>query len=113
MTIAVCAEGPNLSDRVHDRFGRAGCFQLVDPETMTAVVISNEENRGGAEGAGIGAVELLAEHGVRAAIVTKVGPKAADAFRSAAIPVYTAVGMTVGDAITAFRKGELTRLDFE
>jgi len=100
-----------LSDPVHERFGRAGCFQLVNPETMTAVVISNDENRSGAEGAGIGAVELLAEHGAQAAIVTKVGPKAADAFRRAAIPVYAAAGMTVREAVTAFSRGELTRLD--
>ncbi|MBN2176462.1 MAG: NifB/NifX family molybdenum-iron cluster-binding protein [Demequinaceae bacterium] len=111
-TIAVCAEGPTLSDRVHDRFGRAGCFQLVDPETMTVVVISNDENRGGTEGAGIGAVELLVEHGAQVAIVTKVGPKAADAFRRTAIPVYTAAGLTVGEAVAAFGRGELTRLDF-
>ncbi len=110
-SIAVCAEGPALSDPVHERFGRAGCFQLVNPETMTAVVISNDENRSGAEGAGIGAVELLAEHGAQAAIVTKVGPKAADAFRRAAIPVYAAAGMTVREAVTAFSRGELTRLD--
>ncbi len=110
-SIAVCAEGPALSDRVHERFGRAGCFQLVDPGTMTSVVISNDENRGGAEGAGIGAVELLAEHGAQAAIVTKVGPKAADAFRRASIPVYTAAGLTVGEAVAAFGRGELARLD--
>ncbi len=110
-SVAVCAEGPALSDRVHERFGRAGCFQLVDPTTMTAVVISNDENRSGAEGAGIGAVELLSEHGAEAAIVTKVGPKAADAFRRAAIPVYTAAGLTVGEAVAALSRGELPRLD--
>ncbi len=110
-SVAVCAEGPALSDRVHERFGRAGCFQLIDLETMASVVISNDENRAGAEGAGIGAVELLAHHGAQAAIVTKVGPKAADAFRRAAIPVYTAAGLTVREAVTAFSRGELTRLD--
>ena len=109
--VGVCAEGPALSDRVHDRFGRAGCFQLVDPTTMTAVVISNDENRSGSEGAGIGAVELLSQHGAGAAIVTKVGPKAADAFRRASIPVYTAAGMTVGEAVAALGRGELARLD--
>lgn len=109
--IAVCAAGPTLTDRVHERFGRAVCFQLVDPVTMTTVVIPNDENRAGAEGAGIGAVELLAEHGAQAAIVTKVGPKAADAFRRAAIPVYAATDLTVGEAVGALRRGELTRLD--
>jgi len=84
---------------------------LIDLETMASVVISNDENRAGAEGAGIGAVELLAHHGAQAAIVTKVGPKAADAFRRAAIPVYMAAGLTVREAVTAFSRGELTRLD--
>lgn len=110
-SVAVCAEGPSMSDRVDDRFGRGGCFQLIDLETMTAVVISNDENRAGSEGAGIGAVELLVKHGAQAAIVTKVGPKAADAFRHTAIPVYTAAGLTVSEAVSAFSRGDLPRLD--
>ncbi len=109
--IAVCATGPGLTDRVHDRFGRADCFQLIDTATMTTRIIGNDDNRAGTEGAGIGAVELIAEHGARVAIVTKVGPKAADAFARAGIPVYEAAGMTVGDAMAAFLRGELTCLD--
>ena len=111
--IAVCASGPALTDRVDDRLGRAECFQLIDAVTMTTRVISNDGNRAGTEGAGIGAVELLAEHGAHAAIVTKVGPKASEAFSLAGIPVYEAAGMTVGDAMAAFLRGELTCLDGE
>lgn len=109
--IAVCASGPTLADRVHERFGRAECFQIVDSATMTTQVIANDENRAGAEGVGIGAVELLAEHGAQAAIVTKVGPKAADAFRRAGISVYEGTDLTVGQAVAAYLRGELTSLD--
>jgi predicted Fe-Mo cluster-binding NifX family protein len=111
MQVAVCASGPSLTDRVHDRFGRAEYFQLIDASTMTTRVIANDGNRAGTEGAGIGAVELIAEQGAHAAIVTKVGPKAADAFQRAGIAVYEAAGMTVGDAMVAFVRGELTCLD--
>lgn len=109
--IAVCASGPSLGDRVHERFGRAECFQLIDLATMTTRVIGNDDNRAGSEGAGIGAVELIAEHGAQVAIVTKVGPKAADAFRRAGIPVYEGTGLTVSDAVAAYLRGELTCLD--
>ncbi|WP_188079131.1 NifB/NifX family molybdenum-iron cluster-binding protein [Actinotalea subterranea] len=109
--VAVCADGRDLSDRVHARFGRAGFFQLVDPETMAVTLISNDENRAVAQGAGTGAVELLAERGVTALIATRVGPKAAEALRYAAIPVYAAADVTVGEAVAAFCRGGLARVD--
>lgn len=111
LRIAVCATGPTFADRVHERFGRAECFQLIDSTTLTTLVVGNDVNRAGSSGAGIGAVELISDNGAGVVIATKVGPKATEAFRKAHIPVYEAGGMTVGEAVEAFLRSELTRLD--
>lgn len=107
--VVVCAEGPALHDRVDERFGRAACFQLVDLPSMTVQVLPNAVGREQMQAAGTAAVELVAAYGPHAAIVATVGPKAADAFARASIPVYRAAGMSVGEALVAFARGELPR----
>ena len=109
--IAVCATGPSLADRVHERFGRAEFFQFIDCTTMATRVVTNDGNRAGTDGAGIGAVELLAENGAHVAIVTKVGPKAVEAFTRAGITVFNGGGLTVGEAVAAYLRGDLTCMD--
>lgn len=107
--VVVCAEGPTLHDRVDERFGRAACFQLVDLTSMTVQVLPNAVGREQMQAAGTAAVEEVAAYGPQAAIVATVGPKAADAFARVAIPVYRASGMSVGEALAAFARGELPR----
>lgn len=107
--VVVCAQGPTLQDRVDERFGRAACFQLVDLTSMSVQVLPNAVVREQTQAAGTAAVEMVAGHGPQAAIVATVGPKAADAFARAAIPVYRAAGMSVGEALAAFTRGELPR----
>lgn len=112
-TVAVCASGPSLSDVVDERLGRTVCFQLIDPWAMTVEVVSNDENRVSTWGAAAGSAEFFAGRRVQAAIVAKAGSEAADAFRRVAVPLYGAAGMTVGDAVAAFARGGLSRIDNE
>jgi predicted Fe-Mo cluster-binding NifX family protein len=110
MRVAVSATGPALADKVDERFGRAAWFVFVDPETMELEAVDNDKNRSAQQGAGIASIELVAEHGAKAVLATELGPKAWDALRLASIPAYAAGGMTVGDAVEAFARGELSPL---
>lgn len=111
MKIAVCSEGNDLAAKVDNRFGRTSFFLVIDTDSLDFEVISNTENQNGAHGSGIGAVELIAGLGAEAVLAPELGPAAAGALRIASIPAYAAGGLTVADAVSAFKRGELTRLD--
>lgn len=110
-TIAVAATGPGPDDLVDEHFGRAAYLQLVDLATLTHEPLPNAGNRQGHHGAGPSTAELVATHDVRAVVAMRLGPKAVDAFRRAGIPVHGAARMSVADAVAAFVRGELPRLD--
>ncbi|MGA9760995.1 MAG: NifB/NifX family molybdenum-iron cluster-binding protein [Gaiellaceae bacterium] len=110
MRVAVSATGPALADKVDERFGRAAYFIFVDTATMEYEAVDNEVNRSAMQGAGIAAVELVAEHKAEAVLATELGPKAANALRLASIPAYSASGSTVREAVAAFEQDGLERL---
>jgi len=110
MKLAISASGPALSDAVDGRFGRAAYFVFVDPATMEHEAVDNSTNRDALQGAGIAAAELVAERKAEAVLTAQLGPKAFRALQAASIPAYTAVGMTVAEAVAAFESGSLERL---
>ncbi|MGB2754491.1 MAG: NifB/NifX family molybdenum-iron cluster-binding protein [Phycisphaerae bacterium] len=112
MKLCIPAESPQLEARVDARLARAACFVLVDSETGEMLEsIPNEQNQQAASGAGIQAGQTIAQTGVEAVLCGHCGPKAFRVLQAAGITVYTGATGTVGDAIRAFREGNLKKAD--
>ena len=110
--IAVSSEGPTLDDAVDPRFGRAGGFVVVDLPDMTISYIDNGASQAMSMGAGIETAERMARAGVEVVLSGYVGPKAFEALTAAGIQVCQNVeGISVGEAVERFRKGELPFAD--
>lgn len=111
MKIAICAKEEGLKSEIDERFGRAEYFIIVDTLTNEITAIENNaKNDSG--GAGGRAVRLLAEKDVEAVIVPELGPKATTALKAFDMQAYKKGEIkTVEDAITAFNKNELEKLE--
>lgn len=107
--IAVSSMGPSLKDMVDPRFGRAAGFVVVDLLTNEAGYIDNAEARAMPQGAGIQAAEQVSKSGASLVISGFLGPKALQALSAAGVHVVQNVeGITVGQAVEKFRRGELS-----
>jgi predicted DNA-binding protein (UPF0251 family)/predicted Fe-Mo cluster-binding NifX family protein len=111
--IAITSEGPTLDDRVDPRFGRAGGFVIVNPETMEVVqYVDNGSSQAMAQGAGIQAAENVANAGAGVLLTGYVGPKAFDALQAAGIRIGQDVdGLTVREAVNKFKAGDVAMAD--
>lgn len=110
--IAVTSEGPMLDDMVDSRFGRAGGFLIVNPDTMEGEYIDNGETQTMSQGAGIQAAEIVANAGAGVLLSGYVGPKAFTALSSVGIKVgQDCDNMTVREAVTKFINGEIPIAD--
>jgi predicted Fe-Mo cluster-binding NifX family protein len=107
--IAVSAQGPSADDKVDERFGRARYF-IISSGTDGLEVIDNSTNRNALQAAGIASAELIADHGAEAVLTGHLGPKAFPALGLAGIKGYSAIGMTVREALAAFEAGTLAEL---
>jgi len=106
--IAVTSDGPSLDDRVDPRFGRAGGFVLVDPETMESEYLDNGSSQVMSHGAGIQAAENVAAAGATVVLSGYVGPKAFAALNAAGIKVgQDCENMTVREAVQKYKAGEV------
>lgn len=106
--VAVSAEGPNLSDRVDSRFGRAAGFVVVDLDSMAASYIDNGGSQTMAHGAGIQTAERIADAGAGVLLTGVVGPKAFKALQAAGVKVgLNQEGGTVAEALERFRAGQV------
>lgn len=110
--IAVSSEGPTLEDAVDPRFGRAGGFVVVELPDMRISYIDNGASQTMSMGAGIETAERMARAGVEVVLSGYVGPKAFEALTAAGIRVCQNVeGISVGEAVERYRKGELPFAD--
>ena len=107
MKIAVTSQGQEPESPVDPRFGRCRYFLFFDEETGNYTVLANEQNLQAAQGAGIQAAQHLLEGGAEVVITGNIGPKAFKVLRANGIRVYTATGMTVAEAVAAYRAGKL------
>jgi predicted Fe-Mo cluster-binding NifX family protein len=107
MRIAITATGSDLSSSVDPRFGRAKHFVVVDTDTDATTVHDNTRNLNAAQGAGIQAAEAVARLGVTALVTGNVGPKAFRVLNAVHVAVYLCGVMSVGEALQAFKRGEL------
>ncbi len=110
--IAVTSEGPKMTDMVDPRFGRAAGFVMVDLATNETSYVDNGGSQVMAQGAGIQAAENVARAGAGVVLSGFVGPKAFQALTAGGIQVIQNVeGMTVGQAVDKFKRGELAAAD--
>ncbi len=108
MLIAVSSEGPSLDDMVDPRFGRAGGFVLVNPDTMENSYLDNGASQTLAQGAGIETAERMASAGVGVVLSGYVGPKAFEALQAAGIQICQDLdGLTVREAVARFINGDV------
>jgi predicted Fe-Mo cluster-binding NifX family protein len=110
--IAISSEGPTLDEKVDPRFGRAGGFIIIDPETMEFEYKDNGAAQTSGRGAGIQAAELVSRAGAGVVLTGYVGPKAFDALAAAGIKVgQDCEGLTVREAIDRFVTGRIQIAD--
>lgn len=110
MKVAVSALEPTIDARVDERFGRAMHLVFVDTDTLEFDFLDNAANRNALQGSGIGAAEAVAEAGCSAVITGHLGPKAYKALQAVGVPGYAGAGMTVREAVAAFKEGRLQEL---
>jgi predicted DNA-binding protein (UPF0251 family)/predicted Fe-Mo cluster-binding NifX family protein len=110
MKIAVTSTDGTLEGMVDERFGRARKLIVYDTGTGTFEVTENSKQMNLAQGAGIQAAQNVVNLGVGAIISGHLGPKAFQVFQSAGIDTYSAVNMTVADALRQYREGSLHKL---
>lgn len=110
MKIAVSSLGPSLDDKVDERFGRAAYLLIVDDDTLDVQAVDNSANRDALQGSGLGAAEIVNEHGATLVITGHLGPKAFSALKRCDISGYDGTGMTVREAVERQRSGRLVGL---
>lgn len=108
MKIAVSAQGPQLSDGVDGRFGRAAWFIISDSDTGEFEAVKNEQNLSAAQGAGIQSAQLVVNKGAQAVVTGHCGPKAFRVLKSAGIGVFVGAGGSVSAVLEKFKAGSLT-----
>jgi predicted DNA-binding protein (UPF0251 family)/predicted Fe-Mo cluster-binding NifX family protein len=107
--IAVTSEGPAMDDLMDPRFGRAGGFIVVDPDTLEFNYVENGAAQARSQGAGIQAAETVANAGANAVLTGYVGPKAFSALSAAGIKIgHNLENMTVRQAIEIYKKGQVS-----
>ena len=99
--IAITSEGPELTDMVDPRFGRAGGFVIVEPDGATRY-LDNGASQAMAHGAGIETARRIAEAGATVLVTGVVGPKAAAALK--ALPPDVGVSEGIMLALKALAK---------
>jgi len=104
MSICVTSTGKSLDSQTDFRFGRCAFFVFVDENSVETV-----ENPAvsAAHGAGIQAARLVMDKKPEAVITGNVGPNASSVLTNAGIKVYLFTGGTVGQAVKAYKNGEL------
>ena len=104
MKIAITAKGIDLDSKVDPRFGRAGYFIIVDPETLEFEAVDNSVNANAFKGAGIQAAAMVGNKSVEALLTGFCGPNAFKTLNAAGVKVANDITGTVRDAVTAFNE---------
>lgn len=111
MKIAFTTSGDELSAPLDSRFGRAPKFLLYDLDDNSFQIIDNTQILNTSQGAGIQSAEKIAQHGVKAVVTGHCGPKAFQVLSVAGIEIYTSKAASVIEALEAYKKGKLCKLN--
>ena len=110
MKLIITSEGPNPSDLVDPRFGRARYFIQYDSASETFVSADNSEQTAAAHGAGVQAAQKVVSFGAEALLTGHCGPKAFEVLVEADVKIYSGFEGTVLDAVKAWKNGVLKPL---
>lgn len=109
MKVAIPAKGKELDSRVSEAFGRCEFFSIVQLEDgkVTGHEALANEARMQSRGAGITAVDLVAEQGVDVVVSEFLGPKAFAVLNEVNIKAYKGFPGTVRENAEKLAKGGL------
>lgn len=111
MKICITSTGENLKAPVSPRFGRCPYFLVIDTESKGVEAIKNSSVQA-SRGAGVSAVQTVADAGCDVLITGNVGPNAFYALDSSGVEAYTeATNMTGEEALKAYNDGDLNKAD--
>jgi predicted Fe-Mo cluster-binding NifX family protein len=110
MKILLTTTSAGIDSPVDPRFGRAGHFLVVDPETLEWQVLPNP-GATASGGAGVQAAQFAADKACDAVISGDFGPNAFNVLKEAGIAMYTYGSCrTVHEAIQRFMSGQMETL---
>lgn len=107
MKIVFTTLGENLDSPLDPSFGRARNFLIYDLPSKAFEIISNTQNLGAAQGAGIQAAQTIAKAGGGALITGHCGPKAFRVLDAAGIKVFNTDAPSVAEALARYLAGAL------
>lgn len=110
MKLVISSEGPQSTDRVDPRFGRAPYLILFDSTSATFVTQDNSAQAAAAQGAGVQSAQNVVALGADALLTGHCGPKAFDVLSTAGVKVYSGFEGTVLGAVHTWQTGELEPL---
>ena len=106
MKIVISSQGETLESQASPVFGRCPFYLFADTETLSAKAVANPAmSQGG--GAGIQAAQFVVNQGAQAVLSGNLGPNAFDVLQAAQVPGYLIADGSVGQAIEAFKAGQL------
>jgi len=109
--VAVSAKGGELDSPVDERFGWCPYFVVADRGLEEGATAAKNPAVDGSGGAGIAAAQFLDSLGVRVVLTGSLGPNAARIAQAAGIRAFAAPsGVTVREALAAWRRGDLKQL---
>ncbi len=110
MKLIVTSQGPEATDPVDPRFGRAPYFLVCDVETGGFTALDNRDQAAAAQGAGVQAAQIVAGSGAQIVLTGHCGPKAFAVLSEAGLQVYAGATGSVQDAVHAWYEGKLELL---
>jgi predicted Fe-Mo cluster-binding NifX family protein len=111
MKLIITSEGPDPSDQVDPRFGRARYLIQYDSASESFVSADNSEQMAAAQGAGVQAAQKVVRFGAEALLTGHCGLKAFQVLAEANVKIYSGFEGTVLDAVQAWKNGALEPLD--
>jgi predicted Fe-Mo cluster-binding NifX family protein len=113
LKVAVASVDGTIDGMVDECFGRCTKLVIYTPDSNAIKVIDNEPNTGSPQNAGIQTVQTVVNAGAHAVIGSDFGPQAFHMLRAAGIAIYSAMHMTVKEALALFKEGKLRKLGGE
>ena len=111
MVVAIPTIRESEDSAIDPRFGRANLFALFDSSSGKLVETLQNPYAGARGGAGIQVCQMLINKGVKAVVVTQIGPNSMSMLQSAGVKIFSApAGVTAKQAFDSFVKGELEEI---
>ena len=106
MIICVSSSGNDLQADVDQRFGRCSYFLLIDSDTMSFEVLTNE-GLIASGGAGIQAAQQVTKTNAKIVVTGNIGPNAFQTLEAAHMKVITGVKGPIKEIVEKILQGEL------